>query len=209
MVKLMRELEETKAELEVEKRQRIHNHSPLNKREFLEECHEAGFPVRVQTNLLQVTQGLAGGSICGRLKAPVNNTLVARLGPWEKDNWKFWATYHWITWEKLTTRQSVRNLEQLAPSIDSEVSLRHRQLLLVYGPLELLINDLKRDPDLTDRFGLHDELKIHEHLNGVQTATNPTVGMDAEFEGFVPYESLKFSIHTTRGKRAIRPTLQF
>ncbi|KAG6187554.1 hypothetical protein E4U10_005462, partial [Claviceps purpurea] len=58
--------DEAEHQEEVQRRQKekliqneSHWHAPLNKGDFLRECHEAGFPVRVEHDLLQVTQGLA------------------------------------------------------------------------------------------------------------------------------------------------------
>ncbi|KAG6129061.1 hypothetical protein E4U12_004924 [Claviceps purpurea] len=172
--------DEAEHQEEVQRRQKekliqneSHWHAPLNKGDFLRECHEAGFPVRVEHDLLQVTQGLA--AYAEDRKRPEIIRWSQDLGQRQLEILGDLPLDHMFAAEgNLTTRQSVRNLEEQAKPIDSEDSLRRRQLLLVYGPLELLINDLKRDPDLTDRFGLHGEMKIREHLNGVQIATNPT-----------------------------------
>ncbi|KAG6290000.1 hypothetical protein E4U09_004632, partial [Claviceps aff. purpurea] len=109
MAEILRQLEEAKAQVEMQRHQaedekrlkekgihqQNHLHVPLNKGEFLRECH-AGFPVRVEHNLLQDESRSRKDSQHMRKTEGARKSYAGRK-TWDKDNWKIWATYHWIT----------------------------------------------------------------------------------------------------------------
>ncbi|KAG6183798.1 hypothetical protein E4U27_001222 [Claviceps purpurea] len=92
MAEILRQLEEAKAQVEMQRRrtedekrlkekgihQQNHLNVPLNKGDFLRECH-AGFPVRIREDSqhMRKTEG-ARKSYAGRKT-------------WDRENWKIWA----------------------------------------------------------------------------------------------------------------------